>query len=131
MWLSMSIIIFFKDLLGHHGGQPLLLGVEQNGVHHPVADDQPVKGPADEVGDPQLKGPLDMAGPPLRRNHDDGNVLNPVVLVHHVQHAEAVHFGHNNIQQHQGDLLAVLLKHGHGFLAVLRFQDVVLSVQHI
>ena len=126
-----AAVLFLIDLLGHHGGQLLLLGVEQDGVHHPVPDDERVEGPGDEIGDAQLEGPLDVAGPPLRRDHNHRDVLDPVIFIHHVQHAEAVHLRHDDIQQHKGDLRTMLLQHGHALQAVFRLQDVELVSQHI
>ena len=119
------------DLLRHQGHQLLLLGVQQDGVHHPPVDDQRVKGPADEVGDPQVEGPLHVGGAALRRDHDHRDVLNPAVFVHHVQHAEAVQPRHDNIQQHQRDLTAPRLQHGNALTAVFRLQDLILIPQHI
>ena len=126
-----AALLLFVDLLGHHGGQPLLLGVEQNGVHHPAVDNERVKGTADEVGDAQLKGPFNVAGPPLRRDHNNRDVLNPAVFVHLREHAEAVHHRHYDVQQHQGNFGAVLLQHGHALFAVFRLNDIKFAVQHI
>ena len=126
-----AALLVFVNLVRHHVGQALLLGVEHDGVHHPAVDDQRVKGPGDEIGDAQLVGPLDVAGARLGGNHDDRDVLDPVVLGHDVQDAEAVHLGHDNIQQDQGNFAPPLLEQAHALEAVLRLDDFVLAVQHI
>ena len=126
-----AALLILINLVRHHVGQALLLGVEHDGVDHPAVDDQRVKGPGDKIGDAQLIGPLDVAGAGLGGNHDDGDVLDPAVLAHDVQHAEAVHLGHDDVQQNQGNLASPLLEQAHALEAVLRFDDFVFVVQHI
>ena len=108
-----------------------MLGVEQNGVHHPAVDDQRVEGAGDEVRDPQLIGPLDVAGAALGGDHNDGNIVDPAVLVHGVQHAEAVHLRHHQVQQHQRELRPHFLEGGHRFQAVFCLYNVIFLSQHI
>ena len=47
------------------------------------------------------------------------------------QHFEAVHLGHDDVQQHEGYLVLVLLEHRDGFASVLGFQDVVFLVEDV
>ena len=108
-----------------------MLGVEHDGVDHPAVDDQRVEGPGDKIGDAQLVGPLDMAGPGLGGDHDDGDVLDPLVLGHDVQNAEAVHLGHYDVQKDQGDLGSPLLEQAHALEAVFRLNDFIFIVQHV
>ena len=102
-------LLLLIDLLIDHGGQPALLGVEHNGVDNPPADHHHVEGPADVVGDPHVVGPLNKGVGALRRDHDNRHAVDPVILVHGGQHAEAVQVGHHDIQQDQGNLLFPLL----------------------
>ena len=94
-------------------------------------DDQRVEGAGDEIGDAQLIGPLDMAGPGFGGDHDDGDILNPLVLGHDLQNTEAVHLGHDDVQQDQGNLAPPLLEQAHALKAVFGFDDFILVVQHV
>ena len=58
-------------------------------------------------------------------HHDDRDVLYPAVLVHYLQHIEAVHLGHDVVEQHERDTRALLLQRRHGLLAVLSLDDAV------
>ena len=109
---QVAVAFLLIDLLLYQIHQLFLLGIQQDGVHHPVVDDQRVKGAADKVGDAQLVGPLDLGGAGFGGNHDNGYVLNPLPLVHDHQHLEAVHFRHDNIQQNQRELVRALLENG-------------------
>ena len=126
-----AALLVFVNLVRHHAHQALLLGVEQNGVDHPAVNNQRVEGPGDEVRDAQLIGPLDVAGAGFGGDHDDGNVVNPMILGHDLQNAEAVHLRHDNIQQDQGNLSLLLLKQAHALKAVFGLDDLVLVGQHI
>ena len=119
------------DLVGHHAHQLFLLGVQQGGVDHPPVDDQGVERPGDKIGDAQVVSPLDMGGGGFGGNHDDGNILNGVIPVHDGEHLEAVHLRHDDVQQDQVDLRAVLLDGADGFQAVFRLQDLILVSQHV
>ena len=123
--------LFFIDLVGDHAHQLFLLGVEQGGVDHPAVDQQGVEGAGDEVGDAQVVGPLDMGGRGLGGDHDDRDILNPVVPVHDGQHLKAVHLRHDDVQQKQVDLHVVLLNRAYRLQAVFGFQDLVFLPQHV
>ena len=125
------LALFLVDLVGHHAHQLFLLGVEQGGVDHPAVDQQGVEGTGDKVRHPQLVGPLDVRGRGLGGDHDDRNVLDPVVPVHDGEHLEAVHLRHDDVQQEQVDLHMVLLDGADGLQAVFGFQDLVFLSQHI
>ena len=123
-------LLLLVDLLVHHGGQPALLGVEHDGVNHTAADHHHVEGAADVVGYSHVIGPLDESVGALRRDHDNGHAVDPVVFIHGGQHAEAVQIGHYNVQQDQGNLLLPLLEDGHRLQSVLRLDDIVGLLQH-
>ena len=128
---QVALAFLLIDLVRDHAHQLLLLGVEQDGVHHAAVDDQRVKGAGDEVRDTQLIGPLDVAGAALGGDHDDGDIVDPVVLVHGVQHAEAVHLRHDDVQQYQGELRSHLLKEGDALQTVFRLYNIIFLPQHV
>ena len=120
---------FFVDLLGHQPDQPLLLGINYQGVDNAAADHGGVKRAADVVACAEVVGALHKAGRILGRDHDDGNIIDPVTFLHHGQHFKAVHLGHHDIEQQQVDTLVRL--HGrHSLQAVLRLQNVIAVAQH-
>ena len=122
--------LFFIDLLSHKADQPLLFGVKHQGIDDAAAHDGHVKRAADIVGSAQIIGTLDVAGRILRRNHDDGDLVDPVVFVHHGQHFKAVHLGHHNIEQKQVDVRRGL-QNGHSLSAVFRLQNLITVTQHL
>lgn len=121
---------FFVDLLGHQLDQPLLLGRKHQGVDNAAADHGGVKRAADIVACAEVIGALHKAGRILGRDHDDGNVVDPVTFLHHGQHFKAVHLGHHDVKQQQVDIL-VRLHDRHGLQAVLRLQNVITVAQHL
>ena len=72
-----------------------------------------------------------MTGGGLGGNHDNGYILNPVAGIHDLQHLEAAHFRHNDIQQDQVDVRAVSLEGGQSLQAVFRFNNFIAVLQHI
>ena len=128
---QIALLLFFVDLLRHQTHQLFLLGIEQGGVDDAAVDHQGVEGAADKVGSPQVIGPLHMGGGALGGDHDDRDVLNPVLPVHQREDLEAVHLWHHNVQEDQGNGRPIFLERLHGLHAVLRLQDFVLIPQHI
>ena len=124
-------LFLFVNLVGDDVLQTPLLGVEQNGVVHPLSDDLCVKGTSHEIGYAQLVSPADDGGDGLGRDDNHGQVIDPVILVHVSQNAEAVQLRHDDIQQHQSELLGALLQNGHSFPAVFRLHNVIVFRQHI
>ena len=108
-------------LLGHHLHQALLLGVEHQGVAHPAADHAGIERPGDVVAGPQVIGAFDEGIAILGGDHNDRGLLDPVILVHGLQHTKAVYLRHGDVQQQQIDL-RVAVQQLHGLLSVLRFQ---------
>ena len=121
---------FFVDLLGHQPDQPLLLGIKHQGVDNAAADHGGIKRAADIVACAEVIGALHKAGRILGRDHDDGNVVDPVTFLHHGQHFKAVHLGHHDVKQQQVDIL-VRLHDRHGLQAVLRLQNFITVAQHL
>ncbi len=125
-----TALFFFVDLVGYQVDELFLLGVEKDGIDHPPVDDEGVEGAADKIGDPQLVGALDIIWVGLGGNHDDGDFFNPSGAVHFVQHAEAVHHRHHNIQKDKGKLGFVKADHLHRLHAVFRLEYIVFAPQH-
>ena len=59
---------------------------------------------------------------------DDGDVLDPVVLGHDLQNAEAVHLRHDDVQENQGNFTPPLLEQAHALQSVLGLDDLILVV---
>ena len=62
---QVALLFLFVHLLGHHVHQLLLLGIKENGVHHPLVNDQCVKGAADKIGGAEGIGSFDLIRPTL------------------------------------------------------------------
>lgn len=106
-----------QDLVGHGLGERLLVGVEHDGVGDALVHHLGVEGPVDEVDGPQLVGALGVGAGGLGGDHDDGNVLDPLLVVHHGQHVEAVHAGHHDVEEHEVDVGSAFAQDGNGLLA--------------
>ncbi len=128
---QVALLLVFVNLVGHHADQLLLLGIQQDSIDHAPMDDQRVKGAADEIADPQLVSALDKGRTAFRRNHNDRDVLDPPVLVHHIEHPKTVHHRHDHIQQDQRDLHTIFLDIGDTFHAVFRLNNVILPAEDI
>ena len=104
------VILFPRlRLLGDNGDQPTLLGIQLNGVHHPVIDHLRVKGPANVVRHAHLEGHPRVVVGRIHRDRYHGDILNIVCFIHLRQYGEAVHHRHDHVQQHQRNTRAVLL----------------------
>ena len=125
----LGVFLFFLDLARHQRGEPPLLGVELDRVENAAVDDARIERAADIVRDAQLVGVAHNGVGVLARDHDDGDVLDPVAAVHLAQHRKAVHDWHDDVQQDQRNAGAVLLQHGQAFPAVRRLQNVVVAAQ--
>ena len=86
-----------------------------------------VEGLGDEVCRAHFQRP--ELGVPLRGEHDDGNGLQKRVFAHAVQYLEAIHLGHDQVQQHHGQLVPVFLDHLQCFPAVGRVQYFIVILQ--
>ena len=127
----LGVFLFFLDLARHQRGEPPLLGVELDRVENAAVDDARIERAADIVRDAQLVGVAHNGVGVLARDHDDGDVLDPVAAVHLAQHRKAVHDRHDDVQQDQRNAGAVLLQHGQAFPAVRRLQNVVVAAQDL
>ena len=119
----------FVNLVSHQLHQALLLAVQHQGVDDAAAHDRHIERTADVVGRAKVIRALDKRGRALGRDHNDRQLVDPVILVHGGQHIKAVLYGHHNVQQQQVNV-AVLLDHFDGLLAVFCFQDLVFFTQH-
>lgn len=125
-----AVVLFFVYLIGDKAGEPLLLGVQHEDILHPAYDHDPLEGTADIVCHTQIVGALNVGGILCRRNDDDRDLVQPCVVLHHPQHIKAVHAGHHQIQQQQGDIRA-LPHQFHRRCAVPRFQIVIAIAQYL
>jgi len=108
------------DLVGDHAHQPLLVGVERERVLDAALDDERVEGTADVVGNAETVAALDGLVVVGGGDHDDRDLVDPAELVHVLEHGEAVHLRHIDVEQHQVDV-HILPGHAQRLRAVLCF----------
>ena len=127
----MIVFLFFIDLIGDDRDQPALLGVELDGVEHAPVNDLCVKGAVDVVDDTEIERlPDDVLG--IRAgDHDDRNILDHILLRHRLEHREAVHGRHDDVQQDRADIGLVLPQHLHADRTVFRLDDLVITAQDL
>ena len=106
-------------------------GVEQDGVDDALPHHRGGEGAVDVVHRPQLKGPVDVAAARLGGDHHRRHVLQPLALLHLLQHLKPVHLRHNDVQQQGRQVLAIDLQCGEGLLAVGDLHDLEILLQHI
>ena len=126
-----GVLLPLTDLLRQQSDQPPLFCVQFNGIEHPAVDHAGVERAGDVIRNAHFVGTADGGFAVLAGDHDNGQVLNGVVAVHEVQHLEAVHLGHHEIQQHQGDIPHVLMQLFKALLAVGSFQNAVVPPQDL
>ena len=119
------------DLIRHNGRQTALSRIQLDRVKYSPVYDLRVKGTADVVRYAHVIRPPDVLGGILTGNHDDRNIIDPVTGIHHIQHAETVHAGHDDIQQHKGNAGAILLQRFQTCLTGGRFHNGKILAQHL
>ena len=115
------IIFTSADLVRHHLYQPPLLGVQLDGVGHAAVHDTRIEGAVDVIAGSQLIGAPDRGVGVVAGDHDDRGILDGVVGVHGLEHLEAVHHGHVDVQQHQCNISGFRLHFFQAFPSVFRF----------
>ena len=126
-----ALFLFFQNLVSNQPHKPFLLRIEQYSINYTPVYNQIVKRAADIVCNACFICTLQITGRTFRRNNNNRNIINPMILIHHCQHFEPVHLRHNNIQQQKGNLRPHLLKLCHRLFSVFRFQDLILIFKHI
>ena len=124
------VFLFFIDLVLDDPHQPLLLGVQGQGVLDPAADDIGIEGPVDKVGGPQIVGAGHKGVVLGGGEHNDGDLVDPVEPLHGLQNLKAVHLRHGDVQQHQVHM-GVLLQQQDRLAAILRLDKVVVLPQNV
>ena len=97
-------LLVLINLLFGQVDKVLLARVERECVAHAPLRDRQVERAADVIRYAELVGLLDERFVILGRG-DDGDLLQPVALLHHLEHAEAVEAGHVDVEQQQVERL--------------------------
>ena len=92
-------LLTLVDLLFGQVDKVLLARVERECVAHAPLRDRQVERAADVIRYAELVGLLDGRLVILGRGDDDGDLLQPVALLHHLKHAEAVVSEHVDVEQ--------------------------------
>ena len=120
-----DLVVFLAvvELLGYHGPEPPLAGVEPGDVGNTAVDDAGVEGAADVVRSAQLVGTADGLGGVLAGDHHDGEVFEQALRRHPGQHIKAVHVGHHDVQQQDGKLGAACIQDLEALCPIGGFQN--------
>lgn len=92
-------LLVLVNLLFGQVDKVLLARVERECVAHAPLRDRQVERAADVIRYAELVGLLDERLVILGRGNDDGDLLQSVALLHHLEHAEAVEAGHVDVEQ--------------------------------
>ena len=97
-------LLALVDLLFGEVDEVLLARVERERVAHAPLRDRQVERAADVVRHAEVVGLLDERLVVLGRDDDDGDLLQPVAPLHHLEHAKAVEAGHVDVEQQKIDV---------------------------
>lgn len=92
-------LLVLVNLLFGQADKVLLARVERECIAHAPLRDRQVERAADVIRYAGLVGLLDERLVILGRGDDDGDLLQSVALLHHIEHAEAVEAGHVDVEQ--------------------------------
>ncbi|CDC62806.1 unknown [Clostridium sp. CAG:448] len=110
--------------------QPALFCVKPDGVVHTAGDYTAVKGAVDIVGNAHVISTPDRGGGCVFRNGHDRDVIDQMIVIHVYQRVKAAFSGHDNIQEHQGNIGAVLLQRRNAGIHTFCLQNPEILVQH-
>lgn len=128
---QLGVFLLPVEAVCQHAHELLLFCVQQHRVHDAATDDIRHERAAHIVHRAELEGLVDIGAARLGRDHDDRNVVDPVILVHRGQHLEAVHLRHHDVQQQHLDLAMMAPAGGDRLLSVGDLEDAEVMLQHI
>ena len=124
-------LLLLEDLVDDHALELLLLGVQRDGVLHAMPDDAAVERAADVLGGAQVVGVVHVGRRGFRRDDDDGQRVDEAALAQGGQHLEPVHHRHDDVQQHERDVVAFAVEDVERLDAVGCLDDVELAGQDV
>ena len=118
-------------LLGQQARQAALLGVQTDSVAYTTAHDTGVKRAADIVRGAQLVRTQNHIVGFFARNHDDRQIVNNRSARQIGQYLKAAHARHDNVQQHERQLIAIAVDHIERRTTVFGLEDAILVLEHL
>ncbi len=131
LYLQKAVLLLqgFRLLL-HLMFQPVLVHVQVRHVIHSLFNQHVVEGLSDKIGSAVLEALTLNLHRIFPTDYKDGDFIQPAFLFHDLQYCKAIHFGHNQIQQHHRYIFMKFLQPLQRFPAVRRFHHRMLILQY-
>ena len=118
-------------LLGQQARQAALFGVQADGVVYAAAHDTGVKRAVDIVRGAQLVRAQNHIIGIFARNHDDRQIVDTRSARQIGQYLKAARARHDNVQQHERQLIAITVDHIERRTTVIGLEDAILVLEHL
>ena len=127
---NMTGLLFFFVLLLQKRHQRLLLGVKQHGIQHAALHNARIKRTVDIICRTHLVSLTDGADAFITGDNNNRHLINQMRVIHLLQHLEAVHHRHHDIEQHERDIFFLLAHDVHSFQTVFCFDNIIFILQN-
>ena len=119
------------NLIGDQPDEFFLFFKEHQRIDHAAAHDTGIERTVDKIRNAKFIRPFDTGRRCFGGDHYDGNLFDPLILIHQSKHFESVHFRHHDVQKDQIDLVFALFEDFYRLFPVFGFEDFEFSSQHI